>query len=397
MPSVYLDNNATTQLLPEVFEAMRPYYFEKFGNASSLYERGQRARAAVETARRTVAALLGADPAEIVFNSGGTEGDNQALSGLISAGDHLITSVIEHPAILNASKRLEANGIAVTYVPVNGHGQVEPGSVRAALRPNTRLISVMMANNETGVVQPLEEIGRIAAEADVWFHTDAVQAAGKLPIDVNRLQCDLLSISGHKLNAPQGIGVLYVRRGTPMQPLIVGGPQENDRRGGTENLPGIVGLGKAAEIAQHWLSTGGAEQMGTMRDQFEHAVGEQLEGIHIHGQGVPRTPNTSDISFDGISGGSLMVALDEREVSVSTGSACASGSSHPPYVLLAMGMKRDRAQSTVRFSLGKQTTQEEMDYVQSCLFAEVDKLRKLSPVWNNRNRKKKSSSASARG
>jgi cysteine desulfurase len=223
-----------------------------------------------------------------------------------------------------------------------------------------------------------------------------VQAAGKLPIDVSRLQCDLLSISGHKLNAPQGIGVLYVRRGTPLQPLIVGGPQENNRRGGTENLPGIVGLGKAAEVAHHWLAEGGAAQMGQMRDRFEHAV-EQLEGIHIHGRGAPRTPNTSDISFDGISGGSLMVALDERDVSVSTGSACASGSSHPPYVLLAMGMKRDRAQSTVRFSLGKQTTQEEMDYVQSCLFAEVEKLRKLSPVWNNRNRKKKSSSASARG
>jgi cysteine desulfurase len=396
MPSVYLDNNATTQLLPEVFETMRPYYFEKFGNASSLYERGQQARAAVEAARSTVAALLGADPAEIVFNSGGTEGDNQALSGLVSGGDHVITSVIEHPAILNACKRLEATGITVTYLPVDGHGQVDPAGVRAALRPNTRLISVMMANNETGVVQPVEEIGRIAAEADVWFHTDAVQAAGKLPIDVSRLQCDLLSISGHKLNAPQGIGVLYVRRGTPLQPLIVGGPQENNRRGGTENLPGIVGLGKAAEVAHHWLAEGGAAQMGQMRDRFEHAV-EQLEGIHIHGRGAPRTPNTSDISFDGISGGSLMVALDERDVSVSTGSACASGSSHPPYVLLAMGMKRDRAQSTVRFSLGKQTTQEEMDYVQSCLFAEVEKLRKLSPVWNNRNRKKKSSSASARG
>jgi cysteine desulfurase len=394
MPSVYLDNNATTQLLPEVFEAMRPYFVEKFGNASSLYERGQQARAAVEAARKAVAALLGADPAEIVFNSGGTEGDNQAILGLVSAGDHVITSVIEHPAILNVCKRLEADGVTVTYLPVDGQGQVNPEDVRAALRKNTKLISVMMANNETGVVQPLEEIGKIAAEADVWFHTDAVQAAGKLAVKVARIQCDLLSISGHKLNAPQGIGALYVRRGTPMQPLIVGGPQEHNRRGGTENLPGIVGLGKAAEIASHWLADGGAERMAKLRDDFERVVSEQLECIHIHGLGAPRTPNTSDISFDGISGGSLMVALDQREVSVSTGSACASGDNHPPYVLLAMGLKRDRAHATVRFSLGKQTTQEEMDYAQSCLFAEVAKLRKLSPVWSNRNRKKKGSSAS---
>jgi len=382
MPSVYLDNNASTQLLPEVFEAMRPYFFEKFGNASSLYERGQRASAAVEEARKSLAVLLGGDPSEIVFNSGGTEGDNQALFGLVSPGDHVITTAIEHSAIHNACKRLESNGTTVTYLSVDGHGQVNPEDVRAALRRNTKLISVMMANNETGVVQPLEEIGRIAAEADVWFHTDAVQAVGKLPIDVARIQCDLLSISGHKFNAPQGIGVLYVRRGTPMQPLIVGGPQEHNKRGGTENLPGIVGLGKAATLASHWLTEGGAERMGEMRDRFERVVGEQLECIHIHGLGAPRIPNTSDISFDGISGASLMVALDEKDVSVSTGSACASGDSHPPYVMMAMGMKRDRAQAAVRFSLGKQTTQEEMDYVQSCLFAEVAKLRELSPVWN---------------
>jgi cysteine desulfurase len=394
MPGVYLDNNATTQLLPEVFEAMRPYYFEKFGNASSLYERGQRAHAAVEKARSLVGALLGADPAEIVFNSGGTEGDNQAIFGLVAPGDHLITSAIEHPAILNACKRLESNGTTITYLPVDGHGQVNPEDVRAALRRNTKLISVMMANNETGVVQSLEEIGRIAAEADVWFHTDAVQAAGKLPIDVARIQCDLLSISGHKLNAPQGTGALYVRRGTPMQPMIVGGPQENNKRGGTENLPGIVGLGKAAGIATHWLAEGGADRMGKMRDEFERVIGEHLECIHIHGLGAPRTPNTSDISFDGISGASLMVGLDQKEISVSTGSACASGSSHPPYVLMAMGVKRDRAHSAVRFSLGKQTTQEEMDYVLSCLSAEVAKLRKVSPVWNSRHKKR---SVSTRG
>jgi cysteine desulfurase len=375
---------------------MRPLFCERFGNASSLYERGQQARAAVEESRKLVAHLLGAEPSEIVFNSGGTEGDNQALSGLIGPGDHVITSVIEHHAVINACKRAEAMGATVKYLPVDGHGQVNPEDVRAALQPNTRLISVMMANNETGVVQPVEEIGQIAAEADVWFHTDAVQAAGKLPIDVARLRCDLLSISGHKLNGPQGIGAFYVRHGTPMQPLIVGGPQEHNKRGGTENLPGIVGLGKAAEIANHWLTDGGVDRMAKLRDGFERVVGEQLECIHVHGHGAPRTPNTSDISFDGISGASLMVALDESGVSVSTGSACASGSNHPPYVLMAMGMKRDRAQAAVRFSLGKQTTQEDIDYVLACLFAEVAKLRELSPVWNNRNRKK-SSSASAQG
>jgi len=394
MPSVYLDNNATTPVLPEVFEAMRPYFLESFGNASSLYERGRRARYAVESARHAVAHLLGAAPAEIIFNSGGSEGDNHAIFGIVSPGDHVITSVIEHHAVLAACKRLEAVGATVTYLQVDSRGQVNPEDVRAALRPNTRLISVMMANNETGVVQPLEEIGQIAAEADVWFHTDAVQALGKLPVDVNRIKCDLLSISGHKLHAPQGTGALYVRRGTPIQPLILGGPQEHNKRAGTENLPGIVGLGKAAELACKWLADGGAERMAKLRDDFERFMSEHLGRIQIHGLGVPRTPNTSDISFDGISGASLMFALDERGVSVSTGSACASGSGHPPYVLLAMGLKRDQAQAAVRFSLGKQTFKEEMDYVQTYLIAEVTRLRRLSPAWNNR-RKKKSLSASA--
>ncbi len=386
MPSVYLDNNATTPLLPEVFEAMRPYFFDWFGNASSLYERGQRARAAVEAARRTVADLLGASPAEIVFNSGGTEGDNQAIFGLISPGDHIITSAIEHHAVLSACKRLEALGAAVTYLPVDGRGQVNPKDVRAALRQSTRLISVMMANNETGVVQPLEEIGQIAAEADVWFHTDAVQVAGKLPIEVARIRCDLLTISGHKLNGPQGIGAIYVRRGTPMQPLILGGAQEHNKRAGTENLPGIVGLGKAAEIASNWLANGGTDRMAELRDSFERAVHEQLECIQVLGLGSPRTPNTSEISFEGISGASLTVALDGRGISVSTGSACASSFGHPPYVLMAMGLKRSQAQAAVRFSLGKQTTKEDIDYVLGCLSDEVVRLRGMSPVWNTKNR-----------
>jgi cysteine desulfurase len=243
------------------------------------------------------------------------------------------------------------------------------------------LISIMMANNETGVVQLVEEIGRIAAEADVWFHTDAVQAAGKVPIDVARIRCDMLCISGHKLNGPQGVGVFYIRRGTPVQPLIVGGPQEHNRRAGTENLAGIVGLGKAAEMARHWLAEDGAQRQAALRDGFERAVSEQVPSVQILGQSALRTPNTTDITFEGITGASLLVALDGRGIAVSTGSACASGSSHPPYVLMAMGLKRNQAQAAVRFSLGKLTTQEELDYTVGCLVKEVSRLREISPVW----------------
>src|SRR5215831_11478043 len=257
MHRVYLDNNATTPLLPEVYEAMRPFYLEEFGNASSIHRYGQHARAAVEKARASVAALLNARPAEIVFTSGGTEADNLGVFGLVRAGDHVISSTIEHHAALNSCKRLEQVGCSVTFVPVNGSGEADPDDVRKALRPNTRLISIMMANNETGVLQPVEEIGGIAQEADVFFHTDAVQAAGKTPIDVAKIGCDALSISGHKLHAPQGTGALYIRKGTLLQPLIYGGSHERQRRAGTENLPGIVGLGKAAEIAKHWLDSDG--------------------------------------------------------------------------------------------------------------------------------------------
>ena len=250
MRRVYLDNNATTPVLPEVFEAMQAYFGEHFGNASSIHHHGQETRAAVERARESVAALLGCRASEIVFTSGGTEGDNLAIFGLTEPGQHVISSTIEHHAVLNSCKHLEASGCEVTYVPVNGQGQVDPDDVRRALRPNTRLITIMMANNETGVLQPVEEIGKVAAEADVYFHTDAVQAAGKVAIDVKRIGCDLLSISGHKMNAPQGVGALYVRKGTTLRPMLFGGSHERSRRAGTENVPGIVALGKAAELAR---------------------------------------------------------------------------------------------------------------------------------------------------
>src|SRR5260370_1786036 len=292
MRRVYLDNNATTPVLPEVFEAMRPFYLEEFGNASSIHHHGQHARAAVEKARASVAALLNARPAEIVFTSGGTEADNMGIFGLVARGDHVITSTIEHHAVLNTCKRLEQMGCEVTYVPVNERSQVDPREVRRALRPNTKLISIIMANNETGVLQPVEEIGRIAQEADVFFHTDAVQAAGKVPVDVQKIGCDALSISGHKIHAPQGTGALFIKRGTLIQPLIYGGSHERQRRAGTENVPGIVGLGKAAEMARHWLASNGPATMAAMRDALEDSVLQATDGPGRNGLGAPGGANT---------------------------------------------------------------------------------------------------------
>ena len=381
MRRVYLDNNATAPLLPEIYEAMQPYLLEKFGNASSIHQQGQQARAAVERARDSVARLLGARPAEIVFTSGGTEGDNLAIFGLVSLGDHIITSTVEHHAVLYSAKRAEALGVEVTYLPVDSQGLVDPGDVRAALRPNTRLISVMMANNETGAVQPVEEIGRIAAEAGVRFHTDAVQAAGKIPIDVERIRCDLLSISAHKLHGPQGVGALFVRKGTLLNPLFYGGRHERGRRAGTENVPGIVGLGKSASMASEWLAGGGAEKMAAMRDRFERRILDEVEATRANSGAVARTPNTSNIVFDCIEGEALVIALDLKGVSVSTGAACSSGAVEPSHVLTAMGLTPDQARASIRFSLGKQTSEDDLDFVLEQAPAAVAKLRQLSPLW----------------
>jgi len=379
---VYLDNNATTPLLPEVFEAMRPFYQDEFGNASSIHRYGQHARAAVEKARGAVAALLNARPAEIVFVSGGTEADNLALFGLARKGDHVVTAAIEHHAVLNTSKRLEQMGCELTVVPVNGRGEIDPDDVRKALRPNTRLVSIMMANNETGVVQPVEEVGRIAREADIFFHTDAVQAAGKIPVDVEKIGCDALSISGHKLHAPQGTGALYIRKGTLLQPLIYGGSHERQRRAGTENLPGIVGLGKAAEIAKHWLDSDGAAEMSAMRDGLQRAVLNAVESAGVNGLGAARVPNTTNFWFDYIEGEALVIALDLKGLAVSSGAACSSGAIEPSHVLLAMGLSQQRARASVRLSLGKQTTQEDVDFAISVVPETVARLREISPVYH---------------
>ncbi len=384
MERAYLDNNATAPLLPEVLEAMRPYLSGLFGNASALHERGRLARAALEEARRQVARLVGALPEEIVFTSGGSEGDTAALLGLVSPGDHVVSTAVEHHAVLQSCKRLQRLGVEVTLLPVDGRGLVDPDAVRAALRPNTRLVSVMAASNETGVLQPVEEVGRIAAEADAWFHTDAVQAAGKVPLDVARLRCDLLTLSGHKLHGPQGTGALYVRRGTFLRPLVLGGPQEHGLRAGTENLPGAVGLGAAAEAAAAWLSSGRDGQMAALRDLLERTTVEAVERCRVNGAGAPRVPSTTSLSFDGVAGKALVADLDLQGICASTGSACTSGSSEPPYVLMAMGLRAEQAYSTVRFSLGKQTTGEEIGHVLRCLPAAVARLRALSPAWAGR-------------
>jgi cysteine desulfurase len=400
MHRVYLDNNATTPVLPEVFEAMRPFYTEQFGNASSIHHYGQHARAAVEKARASVAALVNARPAEIVFTSGGTEADNLGIFGLVQRGDHVITSTIEHSAVTNTCKRLEQMGYEVTYVPVNARGEIYAGNVEAALRPNTRLITIMMANNETGVIQPVEEIGKIAQEADVFFHTDAVQAAGKVPIDVNKIACDALSISGHKIHAPQGTGALYIKKGTLIQPQIYGGSHERQRRAGTENLPGIVGLGKAAEISKLWLerpstqksgvdgaleSGGGPAEMAAMRDRLQQAILAAMEDVGVNGEGAPRVPNTTNLWFDHIEGEALVIALDLKGLAVSSGAACSSGAIEPSHVLLAMGLPHQRARASIRISLGKQTTNDDIDFAIKVIPETVSRLREISPVYQKQH------------
>jgi cysteine desulfurase len=381
MRRIYLDNNATTPVLPDVFEAMRPYFGEQFGNASSIHHHGQQTRAAVEDARESVAALLGCHASEIVFTSGGTEADNLAVAGLAAAGDHIITTSIEHHAVLLACKHLEELGAELTVLPVDGRSLVDPGDVRRALRSNTKLISIMMANNETGVLQAVEDVGKIAAEAGVCFHTDAVQAAGKVSVDVKRIGCRALSISGHKIHAPQGVGALYVRKGTRLQPLFYGGRHERSRRAGTENVPGIVGLGAAAKLAKAALDRGDDKKMAAMRDRLQQGILAQIEEAGLNGDGAMRVPNTANIHFDHIDGEAMVIALDLKGVAVSTGAACSSGAIEASHVLLAMGLRPDQARASIRFSLGKQTSAEDIDFALALVPETVARLRELSPRY----------------
>jgi cysteine desulfurase len=385
MRRIYLDNNATTPVLPEVFEAMRPYFGERFGNASSIHSHGQETRAAVENARESVAALIGCHAAEIVFTSGGTEADNLAVLGVVSAGDHVITSSIEHHAVLHSCKHLQEIGCEVTFLPVDGRGLIDPADVRRALRAETKLISIMMANNETGVLQPVDEVGKIAAEAGICFHTAAVQAAGKVTIDVKQIGCHALSLSGHKMHAPQGVGALYVRKGTRIRPLLHGGRHERSRRAGTENVPGIVALGKAAQLAREALSRGDDKITAAMRDRLEQRILARVEdagvnGARGNGEAAERVPNTSNIRFDNIDGEALVIALDLKGLAISTGAACSSGAVEPSHVLLAMGLRNDQARASIRFSLGKQTTDEEIDFALELVPETIGRLRELTAV-----------------
>jgi cysteine desulfurase len=436
MKRVYFDCNATTGIEPEVLEAMLPYLAEEFGNASSIHGFGQRARGAVETAREQVAALIGARAQEIVFTSGGTEADNHAIFGVVRAaiaddrvaraaigngdvsragdannadkndvgsggtsGDcarrcskdvaqkypnrllgpkaaHVITTTIEHEAVLNACQALEKEGVEVSYVGVDRGGRVDPQAIRAAVRAETLLISVMHANNELGTVQPLEEIGKIAAEADVYFHADAVQSAGKVFIDVGAMKIDLLSISGHKMYGPKGVGALYVRGGTRIEQLMYGGHHQRGFRPGTENVAGIVGLGKAAEIARAALA-GDAERVGGLRDELERGLIERVPDARVNGAGA-RTPNTTNITFAEIDGEALVIALDLKGLACSTGAACSSGAVEPSHVLTAIGMGAEEARGTLRFSIGRHTTAEEIAFALDAIPEAVAKLRELS-------------------
>ena len=384
MPRVYMDANATTPLLPEVMEAMRPYWMEHFGNASSIHQHGQQAHTAVDLARETMARFFNCHDAEVVFNSGGTEGDNTAIFGLLHPGDHFITTSIEHSAILEAAKRLARHGIETTFVAPLPSGLIDPNDIRRAIRPETRLISVMLANNETGVLQPVEEISRIANETGIFFHIDAVQGAGKIEFDVRRFGCHLLSISAHKMHGPKGIGAMFVRRGTPIEPLLVGGSHERRQRAGTENVPGIVGLAKAAELAMHSLDDGTIYRLAQFRDRLEAAIlqlpGTGVNGVGEDGKPVLRAANTSNIWFDQLEGEALVIALDMKGVSVSGGSACHSGATEPSHVLMAMGLDKNRARASLRFSLLKTVTDADVDHVLKVVPAAVEHLRALSPV-----------------
>jgi cysteine desulfurase len=379
---IYLDYNATTPVDRAVLEAMLPCFAENFGNASSIHSSGQRGRSAVDAARDNVAALIGAKPAEVVFTSGGTEADNLALFGAVMASEqsrkHVITTAIEHHAVLNAAQALEKQGIDVTYVSVGSDGVVDPQGIRRELRPETILISVMHANNELGTIQPIEEIGRIAAEADVYFHCDAVQSAGKVPLDVNRLGVDLLSVSAHKIYGPKGVGALYVRSGTPLEPQFHGGHHERDRRPGTENVPGIVGFGKAAELARMNCEIDAA-RVAVLRDRLEEMLTGSLGSVRVNGDRSRRTANTTNLAFAGAGGEALVIALDLQGISCATGAACSSGAVEPSHVLLAIGLSADEARSSLRFSLGRATTSDEVDRAIAIIPATVERLRALSP------------------
>jgi cysteine desulfurase len=384
---IFMDHHSTTPVDPEVLEAMLPYFTEKFGNAASRsHSFGWEAEEGVEQARARIARLIGCKPAELVFTSGATESDNLAIKGVAWAyreqGNHLITSQIEHHAVLDACRRLESEGFAVTYLPVDKDGLVDPDDVRRAITARTILISIMAANNEIGTIQPLAEIGRIAKERGVLFHSDAVQAVGKLPCQVEELGVDLLSLSAHKMYGPKGIGALYVRRGRPrvkLVPLLDGGGHERGRRSGTLNVPGIVGFGKACEVAERGMGAEAVRLTG-LRERLKQQLFEQVDAVHVNGHPTKRLPGNLNVSFEFVEGESLLMSLN-KDVALSSGSACTSATLEPSYVLLAVGVGEELARSSIRFGLGRGNTAEEVDYVAARVVESVQKLRAMSPLY----------------
>jgi cysteine desulfurase len=383
MRTVYLDHSATTPVHPDVVEAMLPFFTEEYGNASSIHRFGRNARVAVDEAREKVARLLNAQDQEIYFTSGGTEGDNLAIKGVAWAlqdkGNHIITSQVEHEAVLNTCHYLEKNGFTVTYLPVDQYGMVDPTEVRKAITDKTIIISVMHANNEVGTIQPIAEIGAIAQQQEVLFHTDAVQTVGKMPLDVKALSVDLLSMSGHKFYGPKGVGALYMRKGAKIQPLAHGGHHENWKRAGTENIPGIVGMAKAMEICYQELEVV-SKRESQLRDALQKGIQETIEDVRFNGHPTQRLPGSLSACFEALEGEALILSLDLKGVAASTGSACSSGSLEPSHVLKAMGVPIEIAHGSARLTLGRGNTQEEIDYVLEVLPEIVDRLRSMSPL-----------------
>jgi cysteine desulfurase len=380
----YMDHSATSPVNPEVLEEMLPYFNQSFGNASTLYALGREARTAMENARKQVASLIGAQPEEIYFTSGGTESDNMAIKGVVSKlknkGNHIITSAIEHPAVEETCKYLEKEGYKVTYLPVYEDGIVKVSDVEEAITSETILITVMHANNEIGTIQPVAEIGALAREKGIYFHTDAVQSVGKIPVNVEDMNVDLLSISSHKLYGPKGVGALYIRKGVQIQPLIHGGGHERGMRPGTENIPGIVGLGKACQIAEENLEKN-MEYVSSLRDQLIEGVLGKIEQSYLNGHPTKRLPNNANFRFTGIEGESLVLQLDAKGINASTGSACSSKKLEPSHVLMAIGLKEVDAHGSLRISLGTENTPQDIDYTIDAIEEVVERLRSMSPLW----------------
>jgi cysteine desulfurase len=381
---IYLDHSATSPVDPEVFEAIKPYFTDSFGNASTLYSLGRDGRRAMESAREEVASIIGAETKEIIFTSGGTESDNIAIKGIAyklkNKGNHIITSDIEHPAVDETCKYLEKNGFTVTYLPVYEDGIVKLSDLEEAITDKTILITIMHANNEIGTIQPIKEIGAVAKEKGIIFHTDAVQTVGKIPVDVNELNVDLLSLSSHKLYGPKGVGALYVRKGVRLEPIMHGGGHERGIRPGTENVPGVVGLGKACKIAKENLESD-AQLLTRLRDRLIDTVLKQNEDSYLNGHRTKRLPNNANFRFTGIEGESLILHLDSKGIAASTGSACSSTKLEASHVLMAIGLKEVEAHGSLRISLGHENTEEDIDYTIIAIKEVVEKLRKMSPLW----------------